>query len=341
MFKDFKPNLFPNNSKSNPPDWEVRLAFPDDWLYSLKLDGMRVELYRGVAYSRTKKVIKNVEIQRMAKEFYDKTMHAGIIEGEFYAHGVGFSELSHFFKKENVLDPKYKKTMEKKYGTAAWPYPGRSVEWATTWHADLKFHLFDWYSEGALGFSKTDRLEMLEIMVEKIDVDHIVEIIPHHGFTHIDEFYQAYDQALIDGYEGLMLVKKDAPYKCGRYTENQALGFKAKEDMVAYKGTVIEVVEGTIADPNVAKTIDSMGSSRTSKKKGDRLPSGKADSLRVQLPSGLMCKVQINGFDTNDRIALLNSPKDLLYKNIVFLGMKPTKEGGAPRNGVYTKQKNL
>ena len=66
MIKDFKPNLFPNNSKSNPPNWEERLAFPDDWLYSLKLDGMRVELYQGVAYSRTKKVIKNVEIQRMA-----------------------------------------------------------------------------------------------------------------------------------------------------------------------------------------------------------------------------------------------------------------------------------
>jgi ATP-dependent DNA ligase len=58
-------------------------------------------------------------------------------------------------------------------------------------------------------------------------------------YTSIDEVFQAYDQAIISGYEGLVMMHKNSSYKMGRHSLNSGMAYKIKEDNLQFDGVTV------------------------------------------------------------------------------------------------------
>jgi len=348
----FKPQLLPNEPAGEAPDWESRLQPIEEFMFSTKLDGARVELFSGEpARGRSMKVLKSVKIQEMATEFNQHMgLFGGCFEAEFYSPNMTFSEIMHFFKVEDIDDPKhYTKWMKLfQHPTKEWPFPGRTPEWLCTWHDDLKFYVFDY----ATAASKADRYMMYNEAIRDIrptdqwplstdpEIEGATEVavaVKQFKLNHIDAFYQAYDQAIMDGHEGLVCVHKDTPYKNGRHTLKSGTSFKAKENKLEFDGKVMYAEEGTVARPGAPKTTNELGRSVTSKLAEDRIPGGFCKGFRVRMEDGRELIVSLNGWSHPEKEELLNDPSDYVGQWVRFTGMKPVKEGGMPRHAQVTK----
>lgn len=341
--KNFKPQLLPNNPTGEAMDWENLLGnCIQDYLASVKYDGARVELqYDHPVVGRSLKIIPNVHIQKMHKELQKSLgMFGGIIEAEFYSPGMTFSEIMHFFKTEDIESEhtyvKYKKLWDKTGGDPAkgWPYPGRDVEFLTTWHDSLKFYVFDWVLQENL--TKEERFALM--VDENFDLrsSHLV-VIPQIELEHVDALYQMYDQAKLDNAEGIVLIHKNAKYKFGRHTLNSKLAYKIKDDNLEFDGKILSVVEGTVAREGSEKTVNALGRSVTSQLKEDRIPSGMASGFEVLMEDGNILTVSLKDYNHTERKQLLYNHADYTNRWIKFTGMAPVKAGGCPRHAHFTK----
>ena len=347
----FKPELLPNNKAGEPLDIETVIANPREWLYSNKLDGARVEIFgRGPAKGRSLKVIPNVHIQRMVKDIQLvlQLPDCIVIEAEFYSSDMNFAEIMHFFRSEDVTSDKSVKKYEALMRNNKWPFPGRDVKWATSWHKSLKLHVF-----GAVNLAMDDTTFLERKLytdmlffgyerkmnktndIDKLELD-MIQIV-HKGFEHIDNLYQAYDQAILDGYEGLVVRNINALYKQGRQTLKSNTVYKLKNDDVEFDGMIIAVEESTVAREGAEKTINELGRSKTSQLKEDRILSGMAKGFKVRMDDGRELTVSLKGFNHEDRKNLLRNPTDFIGETIRFTGMPPVKPGGMPRHAHYTK----
>lgn len=349
----FKPQLLPNNKVGEPADWEERIEYPKDWMFSNKLDGARVELFAdGTGKGRSLKPLPSIHVNAMCKEIaLALQMHPDtIMECEFYSPDMNFSELMHFFKTEDVTSAetvdKYEKLWIKTEGDPdlGWKYPGRSVEWLTTWHDSLKLYAFGVINTEYYSIKFSDRYTILETLVEKYNKavegtvpEPYLKIIRQNSFTEIDQLYQAYDQALLDGHEGVVVMHKDSTYKCGRVTLNAKQAFKIKNDDIEYDGQIISVEESTIAREGSDRTVNELGRSVTSKLKKDRIPSGMAKGFKVRMDDGNELTVSLKGYDHTARKELLENASEYIGHWIRFTGMAPVKIGGCPRQAHYEK----
>ena len=333
----------PNNPAGVQMDWENLLSDTiQNYFCSIKEDGARVELeYATPAKGRSLKVIKNVHIQRMHKEMQDSIgRYNGIIEAEFYAPGMTFSEIMHFFKTEDIESEKtknkYQKIWHKTMGSPklGWPYPGRDIEFLTTWPEDLKFYAFDYYLHDYM--TKEERLAMLSEMVQDAESEHLT-FITQQRVANLDMMYHLYDQAKMQESEGIVLIHKDSPYKRGRHTLKSKLAYKIKEDNLEFDGRIVKIEEGTVVREGVEKTRNELGRSVTSKLKEDRVLSGIAKGFLVQMEDGNGLIVSLKNYSHSERRALLKNSDDYIGKWIKFTGMAPVKEGGLPRHAHYTK----
>jgi hypothetical protein len=361
----FKPQLLPNNKAGIIPNWEERIEFPEDWLYSYKYDGCRTELrFEEETLGRSLKLVGSKNIQEMHNEFdFNHGRYGGVLEAEFFSPNMNFPEISHFFKTQDIESEhtrvKYEKLWAKTKGDTVWilggvehpvgslfgedkkkaimwSYPGRSVEWLTTWQPCLKFYVFDYYLQDTL--NKAQRSEMYHDMVNDAESDNMFPI-QQNSFTHLDNLYQAYDQSQLDNVEGLIVMHKDSLYKHGRHTLNAKQGFKIKADNEKFSGVILYVEEATMAREGAEKTINELGRSRTSQLKEDRVLSGLAKGFKVKLDDGNEMTVSLNGFDNTDKADLLYGRKDWIGQRITFTAMSPVKTGGCPRGPAhYTKQ---
>jgi len=343
--KPFSPQLLPNDKAGVSINWKDRIGNPTDWLLSHKYDGARVELFDdGTIKGRSLKALPNIHLEIMAEQFTANFKHDGIIEGEFFAPNMTFSELMHFFKTADVTSEKtvakYTKLFEKTGGDPlkGWKYPGRSVEWLTTWHPELQFYVFDQIFIDGDNRSKYTRYKMLQELFKRTHSS-TAQLIYQHEPTNIEEIYQVYDQSIKDGGEGLVLMRKDSIYKFGRLTLNQSQGFKIKDSNKDYTGTILEVLEGTIAREGAERTVNELGRSKTSQLKADRIPSGLAKGFKVRMDDGKELIVSLNGFNHTERRAILTDigKLGLVGESIKFTGMAPVKFNGVPRHAHYTK----
>lgn len=349
--KKFKPMLLPNELTGIAPDWDQRIQNPLDWYYSKKLDGGRIELFGdGTVKGRSLKEIPNVHIQAMAKDIalILQIRPECIIEAEFFSDEMNFSEIMHFFRSEDVTSTKsvakYKKLWEKTQGDPekGWEFPGRDWQWCTTWHDSLKFHAFSYIDliDEEQPFYR--RYQILKSIVKTHEqrlngLRNDLMLIPQHQFEAVEELYQAFDQSIISGGEGLVLMHKDTLYKFGRYTLNANTAFKLKDDAHQWDGMIMGVEEGTIAREGSEKTINELGRSKTSQLQEDRIPSGMAKGFRVKLDDGQILIVGLNGYNHEERKQLLLEEPEHYGKYIRFKGMLPVKEGGLPRHAIFTK----
>ena len=348
----FKPQLLPNNKVGEPVNWEERIERPEDWLYSNKLDGARIELFAdGTVKGRSLKPIPSAHVQQMGNDIMASIPLINencIIECEFYSPEMNFAEIMHFFRCADVTSEKevkkYQKLWNKSGGDPAlgWTFPGRTVEWLTTWHKSLKFCAFDVINVNSPEETKYKRMLNLANYTRQhvngyASLEPDIEMIPQHSFDHIDNLYQAYDQAIISNYEGVVVMHKDSTYKFGRHTLNAKQAFKIKNDDVEFDGQILDVEESTVAREGSERTVNELGRSKTSQLKEDRVPSGMAKGFLVKMDDGNTLTVSLKNYNHDERRDLLENADEWIGLWIKFTGMHPVKEGGCPRHAHYTK----
>lgn len=350
----FKPELIPNSKTGAEFELTKNVVNPEDYFCSLKHDGGRVVVKEhGPALSRSLKVLPSVHVQAMVKDIQDVMFEGDVLEAEFYAPNMTFSEIMHFFKTSDVTDPKYKKKWDNewaktKQGTATytktkngepyeqgWEFPGRTPEWLCTWHPELKLYAFNLLNLEHPE-TKTYRDMNLDTLIAHYTGDDLLKIKQHTFETH-QEIREFYDEAIENNEEGIVIAKKDSEYKFGRHTMNSGNIFKMKEDKLEFDGVILSVEEATEAREGAEKTVNELGRSKTSQLKEDRIPSGIAKGFRVRMEDGRELTVSLNSYNTEEKRALLINPTDFIGKWIRFTGMEPVKHGGVPRQARYTK----
>lgn len=338
----FKPQLLPNDKAGETINWRERIQDFRLWLLSNKYDGARLELYaNGTVTGRSLKSINNTQITSMAEVLANTLPFNGVIEAEFWAPNMTFSEIMHFFKTQDVTSEhtvgKYRKMWEKTGGNPAkgWKYPGRDVEWLTTWHPHLKFYVFDHLTSSDDDRTKIERYNHLHAIRKGFTDD--LRLITQYEPESLDQIYRDYQASITCGGEGLVLMRKDSTYKHGRLTLNSGEGFKLKDSNRDYEGVIISVEEATEAREGSARTVNELGRSVTSKLKEDRIPSGLAKGFKVRMADGNEPTVSLNGFDHEDRRNLLKTAEQWIGETIKFTGMAPVKPGGCPRSAFYSK----
>lgn len=340
--KQWKPQLLANDKAGEVIDWEQRLPSITDWMVSHKYDGARVEIIDGIAYSRELKVLKSKQVQDMAQRLYENYNHQGIIEAEFWSPEMNWSELMHFFKTEDVTSShtikKYTTLWNKTNGVGnKWKFPGRDLHWCINWHNSLKFYVFDEVLKNEIR-TKEERYGNLYDHFGSGLYTEDTRLVTQLAPTHIDQIYQAYDQVILDGGEGLVVMKKKSLYKPGRITLKENTGYKIKESNIEFHGMITGVEEGTVAREGAEKTINAFGRSKTSQLKEDRIPSGMAKGFFVKMDDGRELTVSFNGFNWAERKLLLQHPGPWIGKCIMFTGANPVKVGGNPRHAHYTRE---
>lgn len=353
--KGFKPMLAPNSETGEFVDVELSLANTLDYMFSNKKDGARIEIFEKFDLSRALKPIKSVQANKMARELAKMAGHSGVIEAEFYAHGFTIGEIVHFFNTTDITSDKTKKKYDlewekTKQGTGtytkkvkgvsvevAWKFVGRDPQWCTEWHDELGFHVFDQLNSLEDKRTKLQRYEGLVDMFGNSLKDTDATLIKQFDLEHPDKVYQAYDQAVLDGYEGLMAFLKTSIYKFNRWSYPSGMVYKLKDDNQEFDGKVIAVVEGTKAKEGAEKTINELGRSKTSQLKEDREPSGMATGILVKLEDGLELTVSLKDYNHDERRELLLCPYLLVNEWIRFSGMAPSKVGGVPRQAIFIK----
>ena len=359
VYKQFNPNLIPNSDVSEPIDLKSIIGDNvNNYIISFKKDGCRVEFVDGKILSRALKPVTSLWIQQRYQKLADKCKELGIIlEGEFYAHGYRFNEIVRYFKTEDVTDPKHVKKLKalEISGKLSSEWPGRSAEWLSTYHEDLKIWPFDVYfvnypeetyiermqwlfshilfKDGLL-YEFKDILEVGEWYNISLPLNENENLTLTGSITTWEVLSNLYEKALNIGYEGLVIANKNRTYKFTRSTEKDNHLFKMKEDKNEYDGEILDILEGTIVKEGVERTVNELGRSVTSKLQENREPSGLAKGILTTY-NGFELTVSLEGFDHDDLREFLDNKQNYIGKWIKYTGMAPTKN--CPRHAHFSK----
>lgn len=349
ILKNFRPNLIPNNPKSEVTDFHkiiMKKGGYDKYIILPKKDGCRLEIIDGQVLSRAMKSPGSKLVVNRFQPFADLCKLINIaVEGEFYQHGLKFNAIFRFFSKSDVTTESYKKELWKLYSKSPAKfekeYDGLSFEFLTDFNEDLKFWLFDGivldrpdlvgYGERMSEIiSRLNDFSKEKYSLKYVEFPHLVDQEEGFDYSNLEELFEF---NLEEGFEGLVLVHKDHKYKFGRNSLNEGTLLKMKEDSIEYDGVILDVLEGTNIKDGIEKTVDKLGYSETSKKKGDRELSGLAKGFLVSFEDKGTFIVGLNGFDNTDKEGLLRSKNLFIGKHFKYTAMKPVKD--FPRHAFF------
>lgn len=347
--QNFKPNLIPNNPKGKELDLHTPIMKNGGYsMYKAikKKDGCRLQLFSENVLSRSLKEPGSLLVVKRFKKIAQRLHELGIAaDGEFYMHGQKFNSIFRFFSKSDVTCPKYRieleKALKKDPKKFAIDYDGLSIDFLTQFHDDLKFHLFDGILIDAPGLTRfQDRMIEIEHRLKESGFDkHIhIQMPTLHTVNSKEELQELYEEALEEGYEGLVLVHVGHEYKFGRNSLNQGTLLKQKDDAIEYDGIVVDVVEGTMIREGVESTTNELGRSVTSKKKDDRESSGMAKGLITAFykEDGTYIgtfTVGLKGFDNDQKKELLKNKASYIGQHFVYTAMNAVKD--MPRHAYF------
>ena len=339
---NFRPCLTPNFPVGEYTDWRRLLGRVSNWVISEKLDGVRIELFSDkIVKTRALKHFRSKKINEMGVKFRQSMSNYPdiLLEAEIWSPELTFEEIKSFVAAEDITSLKHRKKLESELRRGEWKFPGRDIEFMTTWPDSLKFYVFDSYNKHKPNLNKLQRIQLYKEIIADVDNDDLIPIkhIRANSLNYINNWYY---RVLEQGGEGLMIVKGSAPYKFGRFTVKQHYAYKMKDNNKPYNAVILGVEEGTIVDSDVPTGINELGYSTTSQSIFDRMPSGKAKGLKckVRVEGKMVTQiVSLSGFNDRDKVNMLNNDKDWIDKTITIVGMKPTKIGGKVRSAFYVK----
>jgi len=342
MIKGFKPMLIPNSKEDDGNSLRSLKELgvdPRDYYFFLKKDGCRVELIDGDVLGRSLKQVPSNYYNDKYKDLAQYLrQHGVVLEGELFSPNMSFREICRFYKTTNVIynrkDLEKSKTFDKDWN-------GRTIDWMSTYHDDLKLYVFDCYVQSRPELSIWERLDYLKILLTNSGFNGILEfpqkleLLGLQDKTY-DEIYdimeETFEEVLSKGYEGIVLVNKTKPYRFGRATLKEKCIYKIKEDALEYDGQIINVTEGTRAKEGAPKSTNELGRSVTSKLQEDREPSGIASGFDVMY-NGYRNNVSLQGFNHNELRQILIDKDKYIGTWIKYKGMKPTKN--VPRHSRF------
>jgi DNA ligase-1 len=213
-----------------------QLKFP---LYaSFKLDGIRSPIINGTAYSRKMIALPNLFYQNwvQANALVLEGIDCEVIVGAAYGDGVFNRTTSGIMAVGG--EPDFRIYVFDAFFTGGNTLPaGARCDKLNLWYDDL-----------------SDTLKSRVVLVEQRLIHNITELQLYMG------------EALLKGFEGLILKKPDNLYKNGRSTINEGTLLKWKE-FVDAEATVLFLKQGKTN--NNVKTVDALGHSKRSTHKGN------------------------------------------------------------------------
>jgi len=295
--KTFKPMLAPNETVKVED-----MKFP--LLVSYKLDGVRCIFKDGKMYSRALKQFPNAQLYKRFEKLMRLSKELDVIfDGELLAKSLPFNELSGLTRQLDKELPD-----------------------------DLYFYAFDCIVKS--NFTKPFRDRLVDL--QGIKLIPVVKIIEQYEMIETDKVKQIFEEALAWGCDGLILRNPNSRYKFGRGTVKEALIYKLKP-FETFDAQIIEVIQGTKVDPNAEKTINELGRSVTSKKKGDRILIDKACDF-VVLYEGKELKVSIAMTD-EEKEEVWKNRKDYIGRWIEYKGMLVGAKD-LPRHPVFLRMRD-
>lgn len=282
--KPFKPLLAPNESVDLST-----LNYP--LLASTKLDGIRCIFKNGEILSRSLKQIQNKQLRERFEPIRKYSLDKGLIlDGEIYAHGMSFQEITHYVMTQDLEDEVLPES--------------------------LKFYCFDSLVVETV-FEPFEKRYERAWMISK-QYTNIMEIVRHIPVESEKRIEDVFICVLKDGYEGLILRDPNASYKYGRGTIKEGIIYKVKP-FVTFDAQITGVVQSTEVREGAEKKTNELGRSVTSKKKDDRVLIEKASAFNV-LYEGKELKVVLAMTDEEKEEVWLNK-ESYIGRMIEYKGM--------------------
>ena len=284
---------------------------------SYKLDGIRAIFHPELELiSRSLKSIQNKQLNEKFEYLKIKSKEKGIIiDGEFYHHKLNFQVITALVMTQDFMDEKtfkklnkpgnkedrnYSEQNEKNRLTLLSYYKYSKSGIIESFNNPLQYHIFD-----SLDEINNDVFWERQIMIDSnfTNTDEI-KIVEQIEVKSKDEVMELFKKALNDGYEGLILKDPNSPYKFGRSTLNEEYSLKVKP-FETFDAQIIGVQQATEVDVNAEKTVNELGRSVTSKKKGDR--------VLIEKASAFFVKYNDNELKVN--LAMNDKEKEEVWKN--------------------------
>lgn len=248
---------------------------PEEMKYPLiasyKLDGVRCIIHKGELYSRSWKPLPNKQLRERFSELLQWSLvyDDSYLDGEIYSHVLAFNKLSGLVRRHDEELPE-----------------------------SVQFWLFDVIHP--LDARYQERLTIVKSIAQRYNTP----TPDTFKVNSAEDVRIIMERALDEGYEGLILNNPGAEYKNGRITINSANGYKMKPYRT-YDSTIIGITQATVVDPQAEKTINELGYSETSNKKGDRVP----------IPMAACFIVKHNGHEVDVVIAEDEDTKKQIWVN--------------------------
>jgi len=273
-------------------------------LASFKLDGIRAVFMDGELYSRSLKVLPNSNLHTKfahLKEYSKK--NNVILDGELYCQSIPFNELSGIIRSDDQTLP-----------------------------YDLEFWCFDYLTVQGKHFA--DRVKDYEWL--RLEALHPVAQV---SLSCASDVSRAFDHAIANGFEGLVLKSPSSFYKFGRATLASNTAFKVKP-FVTYDAKIVGITQATEAREGSEKKINELGRSVTSKKIADRVLINKAAGFIV-VYKGKELEVGLAKHDNAQKEHIWSNPQEYIGRMIEYkcleVGMN---EGGLPRHANFVRYRD-
>jgi DNA ligase-1 len=287
--KTFKPQKAPNEETNLD---EIKYPL----LASYKLDGLRDIYKQGQMLTCSLKKFPNKQVNEKFEAIRKYSEENNLIlDGELYAHRIPFQMIVSCAMTHDY----YTKSSIKKWEKLCKEYSLNIKREEVL--EKLSFNCFDCIIKEDFNLKFRYRLGNVEYYATK---QSLISPVKHVLVNSKEEVEKLFEQALEEGYEGLVLRNLESGYKFGRGTIKEGIIYKVKP-FVTLDAKIIGVVQATEVDENAEKKINELGYSVTSKKQGDRILVERACAVWVKY----------NESDLKVNLAMTNEQKEEVWKN--------------------------
>lgn len=241
--------LLAPNKMPTPKEHKEAGRFP--LLASVKMDGRRCLIHKGQLLSRTMKRQPNLNLPKHLAGIIKHSKERGLtLDGELYAHNLPFGELESILKGHDTFIP-----------------------------SSIAFHCFDVLRTEDWGAPTMHFAVRASWTMLLPDLPNLVKV-PHALIEDEVQLQQAYEAAIADGYEGLILRNPNGLYKHGRATVNEGIIFKMKAFETA-DAKVVGWKEQQKLKSDIERTTNEMGKLAKTYKEEDFEPANTMGALIV------------------------------------------------------------
>jgi len=115
----------------------------------------------------------------------------------------------------------------------------------------LEFHIFDVFCETEPYHTRLDRLESIDIQIEKLGLDSVLKVVPYKWVNTLQELLEFEEQMLFVGYEGLIVRSINGMYRGDEYRSPDALKLVRMDSMEVMITDIVPYEN----EPNLGKFV--------------------------------------------------------------------------------------